>query len=124
MCISGASRCSTRRSRPCGLTDVELAVESEAAFGLLGAAARAAMPHLQRALAEKATDRPETVRRERAEEDRRRDRRLPEERGRRAGLGRDHQPALADIAFDSKTLRVIAETEGEINVYITALPAL
>ena len=37
------------------LTDIELAVESEAAFGLLGAAARAAMPHLQKALAEKAT---------------------------------------------------------------------
>ena len=37
------------------LTDIELAVESEAAFGLLGAAARAAMPHLQKALADKAT---------------------------------------------------------------------
>ena len=37
------------------LTDVQLAVESEAAFGLLGTAARAAMPHLQRALMEKAT---------------------------------------------------------------------
>ena len=31
---------------------------------------------------------------------------------------------LADIAFDSKTLRVIAESEGSINVFITALPAL
>ena len=31
---------------------------------------------------------------------------------------------LADIAFDSKTLRVIAEAEGAINVYVTALPAL
>ena len=37
------------------LGNLELAVESEAAFGLLGAAARAAMPHLQKALAEKAT---------------------------------------------------------------------
>ena len=37
------------------LTNIQLAVESEAAFGLLGAAARAAMPHLQKALAEKAT---------------------------------------------------------------------
>src|SRR5262249_5511880 len=36
------------------LTDVSLAVESEAAFGLLGAAARAAMPYLQAALAENA----------------------------------------------------------------------
>jgi hypothetical protein len=31
---------------------------------------------------------------------------------------------LADIAFDSKTLRVIAEAEGAINVYISSLPAL
>jgi hypothetical protein len=31
---------------------------------------------------------------------------------------------LAGIAFDSKTLRVIAEAEGAINVSITALPAL
>src|SRR6476619_4470700 len=31
------------------LTDIELAVESETAFGLLGAAARAAVPHLQKA---------------------------------------------------------------------------
>src|SRR4051794_10149611 len=36
------------------LTDIELAVESEAAFGLLGSAARAAVPYLQRALAQKA----------------------------------------------------------------------
>src|ERR1700754_5199650 len=36
------------------LTDIQLAVESEAAFGLLGTAARAAMPYLQKALAERA----------------------------------------------------------------------
>ena len=36
------------------LTDVQLAVESEAAFGLLGAAAREAMPRLQQVLADKA----------------------------------------------------------------------
>ena len=31
---------------------------------------------------------------------------------------------LAGIAFDSKTLRVIVETEGDIDVKVTALPAL
>ena len=36
------------------LTDLSLAVESEAAYGLLGAAARAAMPYLQQALADNA----------------------------------------------------------------------
>ena len=31
---------------------------------------------------------------------------------------------LADIAFDSKTLRVTAEAAGAVNVTITALPGL
>jgi hypothetical protein len=31
---------------------------------------------------------------------------------------------LAGIAFDSRTLRVIVETEGAINVNVSALPAL
>ena len=31
---------------------------------------------------------------------------------------------LAGIAFDSKTLRVIVETEGVINAAVSALPAL
>ena len=77
------------------LTDIQLAVESEAAFGLLGAAAREAMPHLQRALAEKAIVdlKPFVV--ECAEKDRGRDSGFPEERRRRAGGGRNHQPAAS-----------------------------
>jgi hypothetical protein len=31
---------------------------------------------------------------------------------------------LTDIAYDSKTLRIIAEASGTINVVITALPGL
>ena len=31
---------------------------------------------------------------------------------------------LAGIAFDSKTLRVIAEADGAINVSVSALPGL
>ncbi len=31
---------------------------------------------------------------------------------------------LADIAFDSKTLRIIAAAEGTINVNVTTLPGL
>jgi len=31
---------------------------------------------------------------------------------------------LADIAFDSKTLRVIAEAQGAINVSVSQLPGL
>ena len=31
---------------------------------------------------------------------------------------------LAGITFDSKTLRVVAEAEGAIDVHVSALPAL
>ena len=56
-------------------------MESEAAFGLLGAAARAALPYLQKALADKRGDRPEAVRRRRQDENHRRACRFPEGHG-------------------------------------------
>jgi hypothetical protein len=45
------------------------------------------------------------------------------------GLGRrrcsrDHLAAAPDIAFDSKTLRVIAEAEGTINAAVSELSGL
>jgi hypothetical protein len=106
------------------LTNVELAVESEAAFGLLGAAARAVMPRLQSALAEKATVDLKPF--------------ASNARDKIAAAIADFQKSedgvrvtadvanltLADIAFDSKTLRVIAAAEGTINVSVTALPGL
>jgi hypothetical protein len=106
------------------LTDVQLAVESEAAFGLLGAAARPAMPHLQRALAEEATIDLKPF--------------ASNTQKKIAAVIADFQKnedgirvaaeitslRLADIAFDSKTLRVIAEAEGTINVAISKLPGL
>jgi hypothetical protein len=106
------------------LTNVELAVESEAAFGLLGAAARAAVPHLQKALADKATIDLKPF--------------ASNAQSKIAALISDFQKnedgvriaaditslRLADIAFDSKTLRVTAEAAGAVNVTITALPGL
>jgi hypothetical protein len=106
------------------LANVELAVESEAAFGLLGAAARAAMPHLQKALAQMATVDLKPF--------------IGDAQKRIATAISDFQKnedgvkvvaditslSLTDIAFDSKTLRVIAEADGAINVTITALPGL
>jgi len=106
------------------LTDVELAVESEAAFGLLGAAARAAVPHLQKVLADKATIDLKPF--------------ASNAQNKIAAVISDFQKNedgvrvaaeitslhLADIAFDSKTLRVIAEAAGAINVYVTSLPGL
>jgi hypothetical protein len=106
------------------LTNIELAVESEAAFGLLGAAARAAMPHLQKVLADKASVDLKPF--------------ITNAQKKIATAISDFQKnedgvrvaaditslSLADIAFDSKTLRVIAEAAGAINVYVTALPGL
>jgi hypothetical protein len=106
------------------LTNVELAVESEAAFGLLGAAARAAMPHLQKALAEKATVdlKPFATNAQKKIAAAISDFQKNEDGVRVAADITSLR--LADIAFDSKTLRVIAEAEGAINVHITALPGL
>ena len=106
------------------LTDIQLAVESEAAFGLLGAAARAAMPQLQKALAEKATidlkpfasNAQKKIAAVIADFQK-------NENGVRVAAEID-KLRLADIAFDSKTLRVIAEAEGAINVFISSLPGL
>jgi predicted small integral membrane protein len=105
-------------------TDLELAVESEAAFGLLGAAARAAMPLLQKTLAERATidlkpfasNAQKKIAAVIADFQK-------NENGIRVGA-EISSLRLGGIAFDSKTLRVIAEADGAINVNVTALPAL
>ncbi|HEV7881806.1 DUF4403 family protein [Bradyrhizobium sp.] len=106
------------------LTDIELAVESEAAFGLLGPAAGPAMPYLQKALADNAVVDLKPF--------------AQNAQKRIAAVISDFQKnedgvrvaaeittlRLAGIAFDSRTLRVIAETGGAINVSVTALPGL
>ncbi len=106
------------------LTNIELAVESEAAFGLLGAAARAAMPHLQKALGDKATIdlKPFGSNAQKKIAAAISDFRKNEDGVRVAAEITSLR--LADIAFDSKTLRVIAEAEGAINVFVTTLPGL
>jgi len=106
------------------LTNVELAVESEAAFGLLGAAARAAVPHLQKALAERATIdlKPFASNAQQKIADVIAGFRKNEDGVRVAA--EISSLRLADIAFDSKMLRVIAEATGTINVYINTLQGL
>jgi hypothetical protein len=104
------------------LTNIELAVESEAAFGLLGTAARAVMPHLQRALADWATIdlKPFATNAQKKIAAAIADFQKNEDGVRVAAD--ISSVRLADIAFDSRTLRVIAEAEGAINVTISALP--
>jgi hypothetical protein len=106
------------------LAGIELAVESEAAFGLLGAVARAVMPHLQGAVAERATVdlKPFATNAQKKIAAVIADLQKNEEGMRVAADISDVR--LADIAFDSRTLRVIAEVQGAINVAVTALPGL
>jgi hypothetical protein len=75
------------------LADIALDVESEAAFGVLGAAARTAVPYLEKALADNAAIDAAVT-----------------------GL------RLAGVEFDSSTLRVVAEADGTVRAAVTKLP--
>ncbi|MET0222604.1 MAG: DUF4403 family protein, partial [Tardiphaga sp.] len=106
------------------LTDLQLAVESDAAFGLLGTAARAVVPQLQRALLEKSvidlkpfSDNARARIAASMSEFRRNDN----------GIRIDTDVSsltLTEIAFDSNVLRIIASAEGTMNASITTLPGL
>lgn len=105
------------------LTDIELAVQSKAAFGLLGAAARAVMPRLQQVLYENTVIdlKPfaANAKKKIAEAiDKLQDQ--DSESGMQVDATIDNL-RLASIAFDSKTLRVIAQAEGAINVRVSKL---
>ncbi len=106
------------------LSDLQLAVESDAAFGLLGAAARAVVPHLQRALLERSVVdlKPfaDNVRDKIATA-------VAELQKNENGIRVDtdiNNLALTDIAFDATTLRVIASAEGTMSVRVNTLPGL
>ena len=105
------------------LTDISLDVDSETAFGLLGAAARAAIPYLKDALAEQAVIdlKPFAANARKSIEAA-----IAEFRTAGAGVRADVSIAdlrLADIEFDAKTLRVIAEANGSANVAVSSLAA-
>ena len=106
------------------LSDITLDVQSDAAFGLLGSAARAAMPYLQQALTENAvidlTPFLADVRTKIGAA-------LAEFRQNQEGVAVSAAISglrLTGIDFDSNTLRVIAEADGTARVAVTALPAL
>ena len=104
------------------LADIALDVESEAAFGLLGAAARAAVPYLEAALAENAVvdlNPFATTARKSIEAA------IADFRKSGDGVRVDAAVTalrLVGIEFDAKTLRVIAEADGTAKVAVTALP--
>lgn len=103
------------------LTDVEYDVDSAAAFGLLGAAARAAAPYLRTVLAEKAAVdlKPFT-----ADARKKIEAVLADFQKRQGGVRVDAKVntlRLVGIAFDATSLRVIAEAEGAVNVAVSSL---
>ena len=104
------------------LKDIALDVESEAAFGLLGAAARAAVPYLETTLAENAVVDllPLTANARKSIEAA-----IVDFRKSADGVRVDAAVTglrLVGIAFDAKTLRVIAEADGTARVSVTRLP--
>ena len=106
------------------LTDTSLAVESEAAFGLLGAAARAAMPYLQKALAEKAVV---DLKPFAADSKKKIETALTEFQRNDNGVkvaAEISDLRLTGIAFDSHTLRVIAQADGRAKVTVSQLPRM
>jgi hypothetical protein len=104
------------------LTDLALDIESEEAFGLLGAAARGAIPYLKDALAEKAVInlKPFAATARRHLEEAIADFRRNDSDVRVDAAVTDLR--LVGIAFDSHTLRVIAEADGTAKVAVSALP--
>jgi hypothetical protein len=106
------------------LTDISLGVESEAAFGLLGAAAKAAMPYLQQALADKAVI---DLKPFAADALKKVGTTLKDFQKNENGVQVDaavDQLRLTGIAFDSTTLRVIAEADGTAKIAVTKLPSM
>ena len=104
------------------LTAIELDVESEAAFGFLGAAARGAVPYVKDALAENARIdlKPFAANARKSIEAAIAD-------FRKSGEGVQVDAAVTDlrlagIEYDAKTLRIIAEADGTVKVAISALP--
>jgi hypothetical protein len=105
------------------LTDIELAVESQAAFGLLGAAARAAEPYLRKMLAERATI---DLKPFAANARTRIEAALADFRKSDDGVTANavvNEIRLVDVVFDANTLRVITEATGSASVTIASLPA-
>jgi len=104
------------------LDDVKFTVESEAAFGLMSSAAKAAIPYLQTALARNTVlDLKPAL----ANARRSIDKALADFRQQGDGMKVDASITglrLVGIEFDSKTMRVIAEADGITRIAVSKLP--
>jgi hypothetical protein len=105
------------------LTNITLTVESQAAFGLLGAAARAAIPYVQDAIKENAVI---DLKSFTADARAKIGSALAEFRQSNDAVRVDAAVTdlrLTGIEFDSATLRVIAEATGTVRVAVNKLPS-
>jgi hypothetical protein len=106
------------------LSDIEVDLESDAGYGLIGAAARYAIPYLKDALAQNAVvDLKPFAAKARASIAAA----LADFRKSEDGLQVDAEVTalrLAGIEFDSNTLRVVAEADGIVNITVSKLPGL
>jgi hypothetical protein len=102
-------------------TDISLDVQSQAAFGLLGAAAEAAAPYLQKMLVDKAVI---DLKPFAADAKKRLAAAVgdfaAQEKGLRASVTID-ELRLGGVAYDSKALRIIANANGSVNVAVSSL---
>ncbi|HEX4407965.1 MAG TPA: DUF4403 family protein [Xanthobacteraceae bacterium] len=105
-------------------TEVTLDVQSQAAFGLLGAAAQAAVPYLQKTLADKAVIDLKPLATDAKQ-------RIAKAVGDLAGQapGLSAKAAISDlrltsVAYDANTLRIIGAAKGNVNVTISSLAGL
>ncbi len=102
-------------------TDTALDVQSKAAFGLVGEAARAAVPHLERTLADQAVIDLKPF----AEDAKRRIVAAVADFAAQDGAVRARvsvdELRLVGIAYDSNTLRVIADAHGTVGVALSSL---
>ena len=102
-------------------TDIALDVESQAAFGLLGAAAQAALPYLQKTLADRAVI---DLKPFAADAKKRIAAAVAGFASQANGVNSNvtiTDLRLTGIAYDDKTLRVIANANGAVSVAISSL---
>ena len=113
-----------RRQQTLEIEDLSLDVQSEAAFGVLGVAARAALPYVEKALRANASIdlKPIAANARKSIEAASAEFQRSTQGVRVDAVVTDLR--LGSIEFDSKTLRVIAEADGTVRVAITELPTL
>jgi len=102
-------------------TDVAVDVQSKAAFGLLGEAAQAAVPYLQKTLADQAAI---DLKPFAADARKRMAAAAAEFTGQAPGVAASvavNEVRLLGIAFDAKTLRIITDAKGTVTVAISSL---